>query len=112
MPVSMLDYCHAPTPYLIGVHSSLYQRLIEDVGQSMIDEGIAVLDIDAGAFYSVDKNTDLEMIPKRFMKELEDNLKGWKSFSGSEIQNAFLTIQARLLQNYRRYILRITSAQN
>ena len=41
MPVSMLDYCHAPTPYLIGVHSSLYQRLIEDVGQSMIDEGIA-----------------------------------------------------------------------
>lgn len=25
----------------------------------MIDDGIAVLDIDAGAFYSIDKSTDL-----------------------------------------------------
>lgn len=59
MPMEMIDYCHAPTPYLIGVHSSLYQRLIEDVGQTMVQEGISILDIDNQAFYSNDKTADL-----------------------------------------------------
>lgn len=101
MPMEMIDYCHAPTPYLIGVHSSLYQRLIEDVGQTMVQEGISILDIDNQAFYSNDKTADLDLIPKRILKELEESLKGWNTFSGMEIKQTFLTAQARLLENYK-----------
>jgi hypothetical protein len=59
MPGEMIDYCQAPTPYLIGVHSSLYQTLIEDVGQNMIEDGICILDIDNQAFYSNFKSKDI-----------------------------------------------------
>ena len=116
----MLDYCHAPTPYLIGVHSSLYQRLIEDVGHTMVEDGIAILDIDNQAFYSNDIQSDIGLpiindltflnllfvglIPKRILKELEDSLKGWNTFSGGEMRNIFVTAQARLLANYRRFV--------
>ena len=43
----MMDYCHAPTPYLIGVHSSIYARLLEEVGTSIMDDGISIFDIDS-----------------------------------------------------------------
>lgn len=45
--VEMMDYCHAPTPYLIGVHSSIYARLLEEVGTSIMDDGISIFDIDS-----------------------------------------------------------------
>ena len=54
----MLDYCHAPTPYLIGVHSSIFERLMSEVGNSIIDENISILDIDKKAFYSNTKEED------------------------------------------------------
>ena len=56
--VEMLDYCHAPTPYLIGVHSSIFERLMSEVGNSIIDENISILDIDKKAFYSNTKEED------------------------------------------------------
>ena len=55
--VEMLDYCHAPTPYLIGVHSSIYTRLLEEVGTSIADDDISIFDIDSkaptGSFFLV-----------------------------------------------------------
>ena len=61
----MLDYCHAPTPYLIGVHSSIFERLMSEVGNSIIDENISILDIDKKAFYS---NTKMEDYGKGILK--------------------------------------------
>jgi len=98
--VEMLDYCHAPTPYLIGVHSSIFERLMSEVGNSIIDENISILDIDKKAFYSNTKEEDYDSIPRKVMKELESNLKGWDQFGGREIKDAFVTCQARLLSNY------------
>ena len=60
----MLDYCHAPTPYLIGVHSSIFERLMSEVGNSIIDENISILDIDKKAFYSNTKEEDYGMYRK------------------------------------------------
>jgi len=103
--VEMLDYCHAPTPYLIGVHSSIYTRLLEEVGTSIADDDISIFDIDSKAFYSGTKDEDLAAIPKKIMKELENNLKNWEHFAGREIKEAFITCQARLLANYTRGFL-------
>ena len=41
-----------------------------------------------------------DSIPRKVMKELESNLKGWDQFGGREIKDAFVTCQARLLSNY------------
>ena len=101
LPEDLMDYASAPTPYIIGVHSSLYQSLLDKVGSSIVDDGVCVLDIDQQAFYSIEKERDLELIPKKFLKELEKALKSWEQFAGNEIQSVFLTLQARLLHNYR-----------
>ena len=101
LPEDLMDYASAPTPYIIGVHSSLYQKLLDRVGSSIVEDGVCVLDIDQQAIYSTEKEKDLDLIPKKFLKELEKSLKSWEQFTGNEIQGAFLTLQARLLQNYR-----------
>ena len=101
LPEDLMDYASAPTPYIIGVHQSLYQSLLDKVGSSIVDDGVCVLDIDQQAFYSIEKERDVDLIPKKFLKELEKSLKSWDQFAGNEIQSAFLTLQARLLHNYR-----------
>ena len=101
LPEDLMDYASAPTPYMIGVHSSLYQSLLDKVGSSIVEDGVCVLDLDQQAFYSIEKDRDLELIPKKFMKELEKTFKSWEQFTGNEIQSAFLTLQARLLYYYR-----------
>lgn len=100
LPEDMMDYASAPTPYIIGVHSSLYPNLLDKIGTSIVEDGICVLNIDEKAFYSQFKDSDLKLIPKKFIQELEKNLKNWTSFASSEIPNAFLTLQARLLEHY------------
>lgn len=101
LPEDLMDYASAPTPYIIGVHSSLYKSLLDKVGSSIVEDGVCVFDIDQQAFYSIEKERDIELIPKKFLKELEKTLKSWEQFAANEIQSAFLTLQARLLLNYR-----------
>ena len=69
---------------------------------SIADDNISIFDIDSKAFYSGTKDDDLAAIPKKIIKELENNLKNWEHFAGREIKEAFITCQARLLANYTR----------
>ena len=54
----LMDYCHAPTPYLIGVHSTIYSRLLAELGGTIVDDNISILDIDHKTFYSSTKQDD------------------------------------------------------
>ena len=58
-----MDYCHAPTPYLIGVHSTIYSKLLTELGGTIVDENISILDIDHKTFYSATKQEDYGNLP-------------------------------------------------
>ncbi|XP_067280586.1 DENN domain-containing protein 1A isoform X4 [Pseudorasbora parva] len=94
LPQHLIDYCCAPMPYLIGVHSSLMERV----------RGMAIDDV---VLLNVDTNTletpfdDLQSLPNDVVSSLKNRLRKVSSTTGDGVARAFLKAQAALFGSYR-----------
>nr|XP_025041273.1 DENN domain-containing protein 1C [Pelodiscus sinensis] len=75
LPPHLLDYCCAPMPYLIGVHSSLMERV-----RSKALEDVVILNIDTNTLESPFQ--DLENLPSDVVSLLKLQLKKQSATTG------------------------------
>ncbi|RVE75792.1 hypothetical protein OJAV_G00002590 [Oryzias javanicus] len=94
LPPHLLDYCCAPMPYLIGVHSSLFEGL-KNSGL----EDVVILDVDSNTVES--PFDDLKRIPANVVTGLKVCLKRRAISTGCCVSQAFLRAQALLFGGYR-----------
>ncbi|KAM8843650.1 DENN domain-containing protein 1B isoform 1-T1 [Synchiropus picturatus] len=94
LPPHLLDYCGAPMPYLIGVHTSLLERVssrgLEEVVTFNVDTNMLETPFD-----------DLRNIPPEAMSVLKTCLKRQAVSPGCGVSRAFLRAQALLFGSYR-----------
>ncbi|XP_066472014.1 DENN domain-containing protein 1C [Tiliqua scincoides] len=96
LPPHLLDYCCAPMPYLIGVHTSLMERV-----QSRALEDVVILNIESNTLESPFQ--DLENLPSDVVSLLKYQLK--KQSAGDGVARAFLRAQALLFGSYREALI-------
>ncbi|XP_040002074.1 DENN domain-containing protein 1B isoform X2 [Xiphias gladius] len=94
LPTHLLDYCCAPMPYLIGVHTSLSERV-----RSRGLEDVVILNVDTNMLET--PFDDLKRIPSDVMSGLKVCLKRQAVSPGSGVSQAFLKAQALLFGGYR-----------
>ncbi|XP_061417588.1 DENN domain-containing protein 1A-like isoform X5 [Lethenteron reissneri] len=93
LPPHLLEYCSAPMPFLIGVHSSLMDR-------------VRTMPLDDAIVFTIDTNTietplnDLQGLPSDVVAALRSRLKRPASV-GDGVARAFLKSQAALYGSYR-----------
>ncbi|XP_059588345.1 DENN domain-containing protein 1C isoform X3 [Alligator mississippiensis] len=98
LPPHLLDYCCAPMPYLIGVHSSLMEKV-----RAKALEDVIILNIDTNTLESPFR--DLEKLPGDVVSLLKLQLRRWSSSPGAGVAHAFLQAQALLFGSYRQALL-------
>ncbi|XP_042308166.1 DENN domain-containing protein 1C [Sceloporus undulatus] len=94
LPSHLLDYCCAPMPYLIGVHTSFMERV-----RSKALEDVVILNIDTNTMES--PFPDLESLPSDIISLLKFQLKKQSATTGDGVARAFLRAQALLFGSYR-----------
>ncbi|KAF7652292.1 hypothetical protein LDENG_00098680 [Lucifuga dentata] len=94
LPPHLLDYCCAPMPYLIGVHTSLTEKV-----RSRGLEEVVILNVDTNTLET--PFDDLKRIPSEVMSGLKVCLKRQAVSSGCGVSRAFLRAQALLFGGYR-----------
>uniref|UniRef100_A0A8D2ZNG5 DENN domain containing 1C n=1 Tax=Scophthalmus maximus TaxID=52904 RepID=A0A8D2ZNG5_SCOMX len=94
LPPHLLDYCCAPMPFLIGVHSSLSEWV-----RSRGLEEVVILNVDTNTLET--PFDDLKRIPSDVMSGLKLCLKRQAVSPGSGVSRAFLRAQALLFGGYR-----------
>ncbi|XP_066564241.1 DENN domain-containing protein 1B [Amia ocellicauda] len=94
LPPHLIDYCCAPMPYLIGVHSSLMERV-----KSRALEDVVILNVDTNTLESPFE--DLKKIPSDVVSLLKMKLKKQSAATGDGVARAFLRSQALLFGGYR-----------
>lgn len=94
LPPHLLDYCCAPMPFLIGVHSSLTEKV-----RSRGLEDVVILNVDTNTLETPFE--DLKRIPSNVVSGLKVRLKQQASSAGGGVSRAFLRAQARLFGGYR-----------
>ncbi|XP_041090278.1 DENN domain-containing protein 1A-like isoform X3 [Polyodon spathula] len=94
LPQHLIDYCCAPMPYLIGVHSSLMERV-----KSMALEDVVVLNVDTNTLET--PFDDLQSLPNDVVSSLKNRLKKVSTTTGDGVAHAFLKAQAALFGSYR-----------
>ncbi|XP_068585014.1 DENN domain-containing protein 1B isoform X2 [Cebidichthys violaceus] len=94
LPPHLLDYCCAPMPYLIGVHTSLSERV-----RSRGLEEVVILNVDTNTLET--PFDDLKRIPSDVMSGLKACLKRQAVSPGCGVSRAFLKAQALLFGGYR-----------
>lgn len=94
LPPHLLDYCCAPMPYLIGVHTSLSEKV-----RSRGLEEVIILNVDTNTLET--PFDDLKRIPPDVMSELKLGLKRQAVSPGCGVSRAFLKAQALLFGGYR-----------
>ncbi|XP_038127740.1 DENN domain-containing protein 1B isoform X2 [Cyprinodon tularosa] len=94
LPPHLLDYCCAPMPYLIGVHTSLSERV-----RSRGLEEVVILNVDTNTLET--PFDDLKRIPSDVMSGLKVCLKRQAVSPGCGVSRAFLKAQALLFGSYR-----------
>ncbi|XP_054569031.1 DENN domain-containing protein 1B isoform X2 [Eptesicus fuscus] len=94
LPPHLLDYCCAPMPYLIGVHSSLLERV-----RSKSLEDVVMLNVDTNTWES--PFPDLDNLPGDVVSALKSKLKKQSTATGDGVARAFLRAQAALFGCYR-----------
>ncbi|XP_018421192.1 PREDICTED: DENN domain-containing protein 1B-like [Nanorana parkeri] len=94
LPPHLLDYCGAPMPYLIGVHSSLMEQV--NVG---VLEDVVIFNMDTN--YLETPFQDLESLPPHVVSLLKLQLTKHSAFMGDGVSRAFLRAQALLFGSYR-----------
>ncbi|XP_008048014.2 DENN domain-containing protein 1B [Carlito syrichta] len=94
LPPHLLDYCCAPMPYLIGIHSSL----IEKVKNKSLED-VVMLNVDTNTLES--PFNDLNNLPGDVVSALKNKLKKQSTATGDGVARAFLRAQAALFGSYR-----------
>ncbi|XP_034452943.1 DENN domain-containing protein 1B isoform X3 [Hippoglossus hippoglossus] len=94
LPPHLLDYCCAPMPYLIGVHTSLAEKV-----RSRGLEEVVILNVDTNTLET--PFDDLKRIPSDVMSGLKLCLKRQAVSPGCGVSLAFLKAQALLFGGYR-----------
>nr|XP_058130898.1 DENN domain-containing protein 1B isoform X4 [Dasypus novemcinctus] len=94
LPPHLLDYCCAPMPYLIGVHSSLIERV-----KNKSLEDVVMLNVDTNTLES--PFNDLNHLPSDVVSALKNKLKKQSTATGDGVARAFLRAQAALFGSYR-----------
>ncbi|CAK7310730.1 DENN domain-containing protein 1B [Vulpes lagopus] len=94
LPPHLLDYCCAPMPYLIGIHSSLIERV-----KNKSLEDVVMLNVDTNTLES--PFNDLNNLPSDVVSALKNKLKKQSTATGDGVARAFLRAQAALFGSYR-----------
>ncbi|XP_051892959.1 DENN domain-containing protein 1A-like isoform X2 [Pristis pectinata] len=94
LPPHLLDYCCAPMPYLIGVHSSLMEKV-----RNMALEDVVILNVDNNTLET--PFDDLQSLPNDVLATLKNRLKKVSTTTGDGVARAFLKTQAALFGSYR-----------
>ncbi|XP_045154109.1 DENN domain-containing protein 1B [Echinops telfairi] len=94
LPPRLLDYCCAPMPYLIGIHSSLIERV-----KNKSLEDVVMLNVDTNTLES--PFNDLSNLPSDVVSALKNKLKKQSTATGDGVARAFLRAQAALFGSYR-----------
>uniref|UniRef100_A0A2K6LU88 DENN domain containing 1B n=2 Tax=Rhinopithecus bieti TaxID=61621 RepID=A0A2K6LU88_RHIBE len=94
LPPHLLDYCCAPMPYLIGIHSSLIERV-----KNKSLEDVVILNVDTNTLES--PFSDLTNLPSDVVSALKNKLKKQSTATGDGVARAFLRAQAALFGSYR-----------
>ncbi|XP_043818688.1 DENN domain-containing protein 1B isoform X2 [Dromiciops gliroides] len=94
LPPHLLDYCCAPMPYLIGVHSSLIERV-----KNKSLEDVVMLNVDTNTLET--PFNDLNNLPSEVVSALKNKLKKQSTATGDGVARAFLRAQAALFGSYR-----------
>ncbi|XP_044029477.1 DENN domain-containing protein 1A isoform X2 [Siniperca chuatsi] len=94
LPQHLLDYCCAPMPYLIGVHSSLMEKV-----RGMALDDVVVLNVDTNTVET--PYDDLQSLPNDVVSSLKSRLKKVSTTTGDGVARAFLKSQAALFGSYR-----------
>ncbi|XP_015270456.1 PREDICTED: DENN domain-containing protein 1B-like [Gekko japonicus] len=98
LPAHLLDFCCAPMPYLIGVHTSLMERVR---GKAL--EDVVILNIDSNTLESPFQ--DLDSLPSDVVSFLKYQLKKQSATTGDGVARAFLRAQALLFGGYRQALM-------
>ncbi|ELU17071.1 hypothetical protein CAPTEDRAFT_102631, partial [Capitella teleta] len=100
LPENLKDYCSAPMPFIIGLHSSILQKLrISELGD------VVVLDADANTVHS--EYDDLASLPSDVVSSLKKRLKAQQAdkmssqIMGDGVAKAFLKALVALIGGYR-----------
>lgn len=96
MPTHLLEYCLAPMPFLVGVHSSLMPKV-----RNMIinDTDIIIANLDSNEIETI--HNDIEYIPSDVISYLKSALRKTNLGVGENLSLAFLRAQAKLIGSYR-----------
>ncbi|XP_035248293.1 DENN domain-containing protein 1A-like isoform X1 [Anguilla anguilla] len=94
LPQYLIDYCCAPMPYLIGVHSSLMEKV-----RGMMLEDVVILNVDTNTLET--PYDDLQCLPNDTVSALKSRLKKVSMATGDGVARAFLKAQAALFGSYR-----------
>ncbi|XP_056146709.1 DENN domain-containing protein 1A isoform X2 [Lampris incognitus] len=94
LPQHLIDYCCAPMPYLIGIHSSLMEKV-----RGMALDDVVVLNVDSNTLET--PFDDLQSLPNEVVSSLKNRLKKVSTTTGDGVARAFLKSQAALFGSYR-----------
>ncbi|KAM6902053.1 DENN domain-containing protein 1A isoform 2-T2 [Lycodopsis pacificus] len=94
LPQHLLEYCCAPMPYLIGVHSSLMEKV-----RGMALDDVVVLNVDTNTLET--PFDDLQSLPNDVVSSLKSRLRKVSTTTGDGVARAFLRSQAALFGSYR-----------
>ncbi|XP_036624998.1 DENN domain-containing protein 1C isoform X1 [Trichosurus vulpecula] len=94
LPPHLLDYCCAPMPYLIGVHTSLIERV-----RDKALEDVVILNVDTNTLESPFQ--DVETLPPDVVSLLRLRLRKEALAAGDGVSRLFLRAQALLFGGYR-----------
>ncbi|XP_033643071.1 DENN domain-containing protein 1B-like isoform X2 [Asterias rubens] len=94
MPAHLIDYCCAPMPFFVGVHSSFMPQ----VRKMALDE-VVILNADTNKIET--PFDDLQAFPPEAVSELKKNLKNENLFYGDGVARSFLKTLVYLLGGYR-----------
>ncbi|XP_036874052.2 DENN domain-containing protein 1C isoform X3 [Manis javanica] len=94
LPPHLLDYCCAPMPYLIGVHTSLAERVREKAL-----EDVVMMNVDSNTLES--PFDDVQALPPDVVSLLRLRLRKVALAPGEGVSRLFLKAQALLFGGYR-----------
>ncbi|XP_022084241.1 DENN domain-containing protein 1B-like isoform X2 [Acanthaster planci] len=104
MPAHLIDYCCAPMPFLVGVHSSFMPQ----VRKMALDE-VVILNADNNSIET--PFDDLQTLPSESVSQLKKNLKNTELCNGDGVARSFLKVLVYLLGGYREAVRVKTGSQ-
>ncbi|XP_049644259.1 DENN domain-containing protein 1C [Suncus etruscus] len=94
LPPHLLDYCCAPMPYLIGVHTSLAERV-----RDKALEDVVIMNVDSNTLDT--PFDDMRSLPPDVVSLLRLQLRKLALVPGDGVSRLFLKVQALLFGGYR-----------